>query len=362
MSFLSRYAEHLFWLGRYIERVSNMARIIDTHVTFDLGREEETSWAWLIKLHSDEENFAKAYDEPSYANAIKFYFSDLENPGSIRSSLRAARENARALRAVIPTEMWQQINEFYNRNKLFTEFELDPIRLSRTCERIKLDCAAQLGVAEGTLYRDEGWCFFYLGTLIERADQTSRLLDVKFAQLATGVDSDRNVADSTFWSLVLRSAVAYQVFHRFEPRGADPNRVAKFLLVNASHPRSVAHCVTEIQSVANRLRRAHNLHQIEAAQGKVDALMAMLDKAAADPDIVAHLHGSNDQLQRGLIDLTSTLATTFFHVAPPEADDADKLADDANGAGPQTQAQALGPAADKTNAKRAKSKQSQSQS
>ncbi|MGE0701918.1 MAG: alpha-E domain-containing protein, partial [Hyphomicrobiaceae bacterium] len=236
MSLLARCAEELFWLARYIERASNLARIIEMHMAHDRGRDEDASWAWLVTLHADQERFQAIYgDDASFRNVIRFYVADLGNHGSVRFSLRAARENARALRAVIPTEMWNHLNEFYNRLMLVSDAELEPVRLWRTCAQIKDGCYAQIGVAESTLYRDEGWRFFRLGLMLERADQTSRLLDVKFAQMATGEQAERAV-DATFWALVLRSAAAYQAFVRLEHRGADPSRVARFLLVNSSHP------------------------------------------------------------------------------------------------------------------------------
>src|SRR5262249_28756205 len=155
---------------------------------------------------SDQEKFASLYEDTSFKNVLKFYMADLENPGSIRFALRAARENARALRAAIPTEMWVHLNEFYNRFLVIPDADLDAIRLSRTCSQIESGCYTQLGVAESTLYRGEGWHFFLLGLMIERADQTSRLLDVKFAQLDTRTSGIDQVADSVFWALILRSA------------------------------------------------------------------------------------------------------------------------------------------------------------
>ncbi|MBS0244493.1 MAG: alpha-E domain-containing protein [Proteobacteria bacterium] len=318
MSLLARYAEHLFWLARYIERTAALARIIETHMSYDRARDEDVSWAWLVTLLSDEERFKKQHTEASFKNVIKFYVQDMENPGSVRFALRAARENARTLRAVIPTEMWQQINEFYNRFLVMSEADLDPIRMARTCEQIKSGCYAQLGVAESTLYRDEGWRFFRLGLMIERADQTSRLLDVKFAQLATGSDGAKT-ADTTFWSLVLRSATAYQAFHRFEPRGADPNRVARFLLINSSHPRSVAHSMGEVQRLLGELRSGYGLRQVGGAQERAEETLELLHTAARDPTLVDRLHTVNDQVQRRLIELTSELGQAFFGYPRPEA-------------------------------------------
>ena len=110
-----------------------------------------------------------------------------ENPGSIQSSIQAARENARALRPMLSTDMWYQLNDFYNRLFAFGPNDFSEVRLSRTCDAIKRGCYAELGVAENTLYHDETWPFFRLGLFLERADQTSRLLDVRFAQQQTGL-------------------------------------------------------------------------------------------------------------------------------------------------------------------------------
>lgn len=316
MSLLARYADHLYWQARYLERAASLARTIEIHLAYDRGRDEDVSWAWLVALNSDQERFRELYPDTSIRNVIKFYVADIANPGSVRFALRAARENARALRALISTEMWIQINEFYNRIMVMSDIDLDPVRLSRTCGQIKTGCYAQLGIAESTLYRDEGWRFFRIGLMIERADQTSRLLDVKFAQLATGTAAP-NTVDETFWSLVLRSAAAYQAFHRFEQRGADPNRVAKFLLVNASHPRSVAYCINEIQAMLHELRSVFDLRRAGQAQEQCDAILSELSMARYDRDLVSRLHTLNDALQRRLIDLGNGIGTAFFgHPAP----------------------------------------------
>lgn len=312
MSLLARYAEELFWLARHLERASSLARIIEMHMSFDRGRDEENSWAWLVALHSDQQRFAARHRDATFANVIDFYIADFDNPGSVLFALRAARENARALRAIIPTEMWIQLNEYYNRQMAMSRSDLDPIRLSRTCGQIKYGCYAQLGVVEGTLYRDEGWRFFRMGSMIERADQTSRLLDVKFAQLATHAGPVERLADATFWSLVLRSAAAYQAFHRFERRGADPERVARFLLLNSSHPRSISCCIGEIRQQLHELRSGYGLRGTGKAQEQAEILMDVLRAAGADPKLYVHLHRLNDQLQRRLIELTENLGRTFF--------------------------------------------------
>ena len=317
MSMLARNAEQLFWLARYIERAGSLARIIETHSSFGRASADDLSWGWLVALYSNQELFGKAYSETSFKNVIRFDVSDAASPSSIQFSVRAARENARALRAVIPIEMWSQLNGFYQRLSTLEDANFDLVGLSRTCGVIKDGCYAQIGVADGTLYRDEGERFFRLGLMVERADQTSRLLDVKFAQLATSAESSGPIADTTFWSLILRSAAAYQAFRRHEPHGADPSRVARFLLVNGSQPRSVTYCAHEIQRVLQELRSGYQLRQTRRSLEQVEILLEGLQSAALDPDLVSRLHTVNDWLQQRLIELTSELGATFFSLEPP---------------------------------------------
>jgi len=339
MSLLARSAEELFWLARYVERAASLARIIETHMAYDRARDEDVSWAWLVALHSDWESFNKSYDDASFKNVIRFYVADMANTGSVRFSIRAARENARSLSAVIPTEMWNQLNEFYNRFLIVSDADLDPIRLWRTCAQIKDGCYAQIGVAQSTLYRDEGWRFFSLGLALERADQTSRLLDVKFAQLATGTTpGDGGAVDATFWSLVLRSAAAYQAFHRLEHRGADPNRVARFLLVNPSHPRSVAYSIGQMKMQLDELATVYNLSKARFVLQRITALTSLLEKAEHEPELVRNLHALNDGVQRSLIDVSNELGRQFFGHVEPEA----PAATQSQSQGSQSQSQTMG--------------------
>jgi len=319
MSLLARNAEQLFWLARYVERATSLSRVIETHSSHGNGSTDEGTWAWLVALYSNAEPFAKQFADANFKNVIQFYVADTDNPASVRFSVKAARENARALRAVIPTDMWSQLNAFHHRLLAMKESDFDPVGVARTCGVIKVGCYAQLGVADSTLYRDEGERFFKLGLMLERADQTSRLLDVKFAQLAARPDAGGTIADTTFWALILRSAAAYQAFRRHEPRGADPARVAHFLLTNQSQPRSVAYCVNSIKNVLEDLRRIYGLRQARRALEMVHDLEAGVLAAATDTQLVARLHAINDWLQQRLIELTSELNEAFFALEEPKS-------------------------------------------
>ncbi len=325
MRLLSRNAEGLFWLARYLERASSLARVIEMQSSFG-GHDRENGWNWLLTLHTDEPRFRERF-EPTADSIIAFYLTDKSNPGSIRSSIHWARENARALRPFIPTEMWAQLNAFHG---TVEEIGPDDIRLSqlpRTCVQLRAGCLAQMGVAKGLLYRDEGYQFFKLGLMIERADQTSRLLDVKFAQgstvpsstaaSATATPGTETADDFVFWSTILRTVGAYQVFHRLEPNNATPERVARFLALNPSHPRSIGFCARSIDESLQMLRSGFRLPKANAGLEVCEILMEGLQAAGRDSELVGRLHEFNDWVQRTLIDLSSEIATAFFPVPPP---------------------------------------------
>jgi len=225
---LARYAECLFWFGRYMERTACLARLLEVQTSFDRGKASDgANWSWILTLYDDQERFRAVHGEPTTDGVIRFYVSDRDNLGSIVSSIRAARENARTLRAVIPTDLWHQVNVFYNRFRDLPASMLSDARLSQTCQLIKKESYALLGVADATLYRDEAWNFFRIGVLIERADQMSRLLDVRFAQMRDQAQlREQGIGDFGFWSILLRSVAAQQAYLRTHPGRRDAETVS----------------------------------------------------------------------------------------------------------------------------------------
>ena len=323
MRLLSRNAEGLFWLARYLERAASLARVIEMQSSFG-GHDQEKGWNWLLTLHTDEpffrERFEASVPERSGAGPdvtadaiIAFYLTDIANPGSIRSSVHWARENARALRPFIPLDMWTQLNLFHGMIEEIGADDIQRSQLPRTCSRIRAGCLTQIGVTEGLLYRDEGYQFFKLGLMIERADQTSRLLDVKYAQSNAAVHDD-----FLFWSTILRTVGAFQVFHRLEQGQADPERVARFLAFNPSHPRSIGFCAREICDALHMLRAGFRLSKTSGCLETSDVLMEGLQRAGQDSGLIAGLHGFNDWVQRILIDLTADIGAAFFRGPPRE--------------------------------------------
>ncbi len=345
---LSRYAESLFWFGRYTERATCLARLLEVQTSFDRGSAgTATKWSWILALYDDHDRFRETYPLTDNDSVIRFYVSDRNNLGSIVSCIAAARENARTLRAILPTELWHQVNSFYNRFRSLPPDSLSGRRLAGTCQLVKKECYAQLGVADATIYRDEAWHFFLLGVLVERADQMSRLLDVRFAQRRTvGQGNQDALGDFGFWSVLLRSVAAQQAFLRASAGKRDPETVARFLIFDNDLPRSIAFCVSELDRIVGELRSDYNLRGAARSLERVDMLRQLLTAASDDDQLVDNLHEFNDSVQQHVIGLSNELSYAFFGAERPddqEVPSVDAVWNDVSGGGQsQSQSQSSG--------------------
>jgi uncharacterized alpha-E superfamily protein len=317
---LARYAEGLFWMARYLERVENLARLIDVTQTFESPGREAESWFAMIRINADEEGFAQSGLPATADNVKRYYLLDRDNPTGIPASLESARTNARTLRPLISTEMWMQMNVFHREMLSIQEDQLQGDQLSRLCARIKDGVQAHTGITEGTFYRDQGWDFYQLGRLIERADQTTRLLDIRYHLLVPGGAEEQKQAELTQWGGVLRGAAGYHAFRRVAPPGFTPGDVVGFLLRNTSFPRSVALCVEQMEYHLSQLRRRYGLRGTVAALERVEELRAGLIGRPVDTIISDGLHLFLDGVQRDLILLGAEIGTAFFRDWRPLAE------------------------------------------
>ncbi len=321
LALLARYAEGLFWMARYVERVENMARLVDVTQTFESPGREAESWFALIRINADEAGFAKRGVAPT-ADAVKhFYLLDRDNPTSVPASLEAARTNARTLRPLISTEMWTQLNVFHRDMTDIHPSELQGDLLSRLCGRIKEGVQTHTGITEGTFFRDQGWLFYQLGRLIERADQTTRLVDIRYHLLVRADSGEElRVAELTQWGGVLRAAAGYHAFRRVAPPGFTPSDVVSFLLTDTHFPRSVGLCVEQIEWVLGRLRSRWGLRGTVAALERVEELRGGLMGRPVEAIIADGLHHFLDGVQRDLILLAGEIGTAFFRDWRPLAE------------------------------------------
>ena len=299
-------------MARYVERAENLARVLDVNETFSRDTQGGQNWRSVLQLYDDGERFFARHDEASAAAVTYFYVLDPENPGSILSAIRMARENARTLRPLISTEMWVQLNIFYNRLRALTADDLREPRLVRLCGFIKESCQAHTGITEGTFYRDAGWSFYQMGRNLERADQTTRLLDVKYHMLLPSPAAVGSPVDISQWNAVLRSASGYHAYRRVRPSGMTAASVAGFLLFHAVFPRSVHACVRALGDGLADLRANGALEAGTQAVSEVEVLLASLKSERIDAVIARGLHEYIDGIQIRLMAVAAALGHEFF--------------------------------------------------
>jgi uncharacterized alpha-E superfamily protein len=320
---LARYAECIFWLARYVERAEDLARILDVNETFSRDRAGAQDWRPILQLHADQERFLAQNETASASAVLRFYVADSDNPSSIASAVRNARENARTLRPLISTEMWVQLNRLHTRMSTLPEAALAPGSRTRLFAEIKEACQTHTGITEGTFFRDQGWYFYQLGRYIERADQTTRLLDIKYHLLLPRASDVGSPVDVSQWNVLLRSVAGYHAYLRFHPGGITPAAVAGFLLLNRRFPRSVYLCVRTVETLLTELKSRFLLRGGVGAAEELDAMRAALSSLTIEDVIRGGLHEFLDAVQRQLIAVTTCLAADFFVQMPtgPEGDD-----------------------------------------
>ena len=266
---LSRTADHLFWMARYTERAENTARMMDvTFQTSLLPQSEhsaEQGWRAVLGISELQTSFEQKYKGVKSADVIDFMIRDPNNPSSIVACLTAARENARAVRGALTTEAWETQNTTWLEMKQWLEkpnWKQDP---SQFFEWVKYRSHLSRGVAIGTMLRDEAFSFIRLGTFLERADNTARMLDIKYHSLHDLAETtpegqieakaEESQLDYYYWAAILRSVSAFEIYRKVYRDVITPERVAELLMLRADMPRSLHACM---EAVARNLKDVSN--------------------------------------------------------------------------------------------------------
>ncbi len=309
---LSRHAECLVWLARYMERIENLARILDVTDTFVRHGADQSGWEAVVWINSDDEPFFRKHDAATAETVLDFYLLDRENPNSILSAMLAARENARTLRPLISTEMWTQMNVFSNRVRALKRADAAPSRVSGLCAFLKEACQAHAGITDGTFYRDQGWAFYCIGRYLERADQTSRLVDIKYNTLLPKPGDVGGPLDVSQWHALLRAASGYHAFRRLYPSEMTPALVAGFLLMNHAFPRSVVLCVKQLEIYLSQLGSGYTLRGTYPALERLEELRAALLDQPIEAVLERGLHEFLDWVQMQLRGVHDAVAQAFW--------------------------------------------------
>ena len=292
---LSRTADHLFWMSRYMERAENTARMLNVSYETSLlpqsAAATQAGWEGILSISELLPSYLALYGEVTAQGVMAFMVKDVDNPSSILSCLRAARENARAVRGTLTTEVWETQNQTWlevNRMLRSGAFERDP---GQFFEWVKFRSHLSRGVTVGTMLMDESLHFMRLGTFLERADNTARLVDVKFhamnnddfgmPMLRQESETDKEY-DFYHWSAILRSVSGFEVYRKVYRDVIQPERVAELLILRQDMPRSLHASLNEVMGNLERvsahpgsdtLRQAGKL-RAELAYGRIDEILA----------------------------------------------------------------------------------------
>ena len=244
---LSRTADNLYWLSRYVERAEFVARILDAahrlaSLPTSYGGGETNEWASALASAGDTEVFKQHYDAVNADTVCDFLAFSPHNPSSIRSSIETARENARSVRTALTTEMWDAINGAWLELRTYSGRDLNRDEFSRFLEWVKGISLTFDGSAYRTMLRNDTYWFTRLGTAIERADNTARILDVKYKILLPATETVGGSLDYFQWTTILREVSAFNAYHWVYRESIKPMLVADLLILNRQMPRSLANC------------------------------------------------------------------------------------------------------------------------
>lgn len=317
---LSRVAESIYWMSRYVERAESVARFIGVNLTLMLdSSSREQQWGPLVNTTGDHEDFEKRYKFFTEENVLRFLTIDRENPNSIISCLRSARENARSVREIISSEMWLQLNTFYLKVNDAATTGAGMASPHDFYTDVKLSSHLFTGITDATMTHGEGWHFGRLGRMLERADKTSRILDVKYFILLRSVAEVGTPLDDTQWAAVLRSASAFEMYRKRHGR-ISPKGIVQFLLLDQEFPRSIRFCL----ECANESLHAISATSTDKTSNKVEKLLSGLcaDLAAANVDdtVNSGLHEHLDNLQDQMNLVGTGIFETFFARRVRESD------------------------------------------
>lgn len=327
---LSRSAERVYWLGRYIERTEDTARMLKafTQVMMDIPKTHKLSWSMLLRILFAEHEFNKLYDVASEKNVVNFLLADIRNPNSIRSSIKAARENARTSKDAIPTGAWEMLNDL---NLFIKESVDDSINRRGRYKFLSEVISRSLqfnGMIQNSLSRNQAYDFLQIGSMLERADMTSRMLDVAAGILLRRDSSDTGSFDMLIWLEILKAQNGIQMYRSLNGPKIDPTKVLHFMLCQDDFPRSIKFCLTEIEVFVTLL--PGNDEVFEGWELLLDQLNSFDKEKDVSPEFLQRYF---DDIQKGLIRIHNNISHTWFPkieeiVIEPESENSDEESDE----------------------------------
>ena len=309
---LSRVADSIYWLNRYIERAENVARFIDVNLNLmlDLPAGVPPQWKPLIWVTGDIDLFNSRYDEINSDNVIQFLTFDTVYENSIISCLQKARQNARSIREVISSEMWEEVNSFYLMIKeaaAANSFSALP----EFFKQVKMSSHRFAGVMDATMSHNEGWQFGQMGRLLERGDKTTRILDVKYFLLLPSAEWVGTPLDRIQWMALLKSASAYEMYSKCQ-HYITPGSVAEFLILDRQFPRSIHFCLWQTQRRLHEITQTPHGQWNNTAERALGKLCSQLRYLTIEDIVSSGLHEFLNQMQSSIYQVGNEIHHAFF--------------------------------------------------
>lgn len=311
---LSRVADAIYWMNRYIERAENYARFLDVNfnLSLELYPDMDEQWRPLVLTTGDWPLFEACYDDVNKTNVIRFLGFDDHNPNSIHSSVVQARENARAIRPEITTELWEQINHLY----YFVKEGQEKRKYARNDPRkffteVKRSCQLLYGILDSTISKSEGWHFGKIGQMIERADKTSRVLDVKYHILLPTVESVGSPYDLVQWAALLKSVSAYDMYRKKYGK-LTPKGISEFLIFDPEFPRSILSAVNCAEQSLQQITGTSDYRSASDAEKQLAKLKSHLMFSEIEDVFEAGMHEYINDIQIRLNEVSLKFNDAFF--------------------------------------------------
>ncbi|MGQ0591198.1 MAG: alpha-E domain-containing protein [Gammaproteobacteria bacterium] len=305
---LSRVAERLYWMGRYLERAEDTARLINvnTHSLLDLPKDMALGWEPLVFIMGAEEPFFARYPAAGETEVVRCMVADRDNPCSILTSLHQARENLRTTRDIVPREAWEKLNDLYQYAAAQCEQAIRRRSRFTFLTHVIDGCQLLTGLLAGTMSRGPGYDFARIGRNLERADMTTRIIDVRSASLLAHARDELVPFETIQWVSVLKSLSGHQMYRRHVHVRVNGEDVVSFLLQDRSFPRAVYHCLNEVQESLGKLPRH------EVPRRHVARLKQQIGNAGVENVSREGLHDLIDALQIALGRLHDRIRATYF--------------------------------------------------
>lgn len=314
---LSSVAERVYWLGRYLERVENTARLVNVYssMLLDLPRGSHIGWGILIDITGCFEDYELQYETVEEKQVVRFLLADTRNPASVINCAAMMRENARTSREIIPAEAWEQINDLYLALKDSISRSISRRARQQILEEVVSDCLHISGMLEGSMSHNTAYCFIQMGRKLERADMTSRMVDTGSISLLPAFSRTTKQRlflepyENIVWMNVLRSLGAYQAYRQQVRNVVSGEEVVRFLLQDEAFPRAIAFC---LDALGEYLEKLPHHDDVQIAVDRVRKVISRVDIASL---LQSGLLDFIDELQISIADIHDALSETWFRPA-----------------------------------------------